>query len=124
MSGALEKVNLSIKNSIKRYAQPMFLFKKTLVKNEENASYEKKISRKNFTKFSGVFLPLTKEEKIDLFDTKIIANEFFAKVYTLDYLDFRPEEQVLVDKSFLEIVSISGFAQNEIGYTMLILQGL
>ncbi|UGQ16789.1 MULTISPECIES: DUF1506 family protein [unclassified Borrelia] len=120
----IEAVNLSLKNSIKRYAQPMFLFKKVLVKNEANASYEKRISKNNVARFAGVFLPLTREEKIELFDTKFFANEFFAKVYTIDFLDFRPEEHVMVNKNLLEIISITGYAQNEIGYTTLILQGL
>nr|WKT13950.1 DUF1506 family protein [Borrelia sp. BU AG58] len=120
----LQAISLSLKNSIKRYAQPMFLFKKKLVKNETDASYSKKISKDNVSRFDGVFLPLTKEEKVELFDIRLFASEFFAKVYTLDYLDFRPEEHVMVNKNFLEIISITGYAQNGIGYTTLILQSL
>ncbi|WKC58699.1 DUF1506 family protein [Borrelia sp. P9F1] len=124
MMNGVEAVNLSLRNSIRRYAQPMFLLKKLLVKREATASYEKKINKDNVTRFAGVFLPLTREEKIELFDAKILANQFFAKVYTIDFLDFRPEEHVMVNKNFLEIISITGYSQNEIGYTTLILQGL
>ncbi|AWG43287.1 hypothetical protein CR532_04635 (plasmid) [Candidatus Borreliella tachyglossi] len=121
---ALKDIYLTVSNLIRRYEQPMFLLKKTLVKNSENATISTKIDHDHLTKFNGIFLPLNKDETVELFGSKIYVNERYAKVYTLDGLNFRPEEQVLVEKSFLEIMSISGYFQNEIGYTVLMVRRL
>ncbi|QFP42352.1 DUF1506 domain-containing protein (plasmid) [Borrelia miyamotoi] len=117
----LKGINLAIMKSIKRYSRQMFLFVKMLIKNRHIASYEKKVDKTNFTEFKGVFL-FHGEDKIELFDSNMFARETYAKVYTLSVLDFKLEDQVLVDDNFLEIISVNKCFKQTVGYTVLMLR--
>lgn len=117
-------LGLAITSSIIRYSRPMFLFKRNLIKNRANASYEKKIERENPVNFYGVFL-FKDGDMVELFGSNIFIKEICAKVYTLDTIDFNLEDQVLVDKDLMEIVSVNKYyVYLKTGYTVLILKKL
>ncbi|WP_236844020.1 DUF1506 family protein [Borrelia anserina] len=120
-------IGLAVTDSIKRYSKPMLLFKRDLIKNRTNASYEKKIDRKNSTKFEGVFL-LKSEENIELFNSNVYIREIRAKVYTLSTLDFNREDQVLIGDNWMEIISLVKYFDvyfyGKVGYTILMLRKL
>ncbi|ACH93887.1 hypothetical protein [Borrelia duttonii] len=102
----MDAINLTIVRNMKRYTQPMFLFKKNLIKNRTNFSYEIKIDKTTPIKFDGVFLP-SGESNIELFGSNIFVKEIHAKTYTLDILDFNSGEQLLVGNDIMEILSVS-----------------
>ncbi|UPA17014.1 hypothetical protein bcCo53_001183 (plasmid) [Borrelia coriaceae] len=120
-------LGLAITDNIKRYSMPMFLFKKNLLKNRANAFYDKKINKGSSIRFDGVFL-LKEGEDVEILDSNVFTKEIPAKVYTLDDVDFRVEEQVLVEDDFFEIVSINkyynSYVQKKVGYIVLVLKKL
>ncbi|UPA09848.1 DUF1506 family protein (plasmid) [Borrelia nietonii YOR] len=120
-------LNLAITDNITRYSRPMFLFKKSLIRNKSNASYERKVDKETSIKFDGVFL-FKGEDNIELFGSNIFTKEIYAKVYTLDKIDFDLGDQVQVDDDLMEIVSISKYCnvylQERIIYTVLMLRKL
>lgn len=122
----LKNINLAIIDSIKRASQQMLLLKKTLVKNKSIASYEKKHENPSSNwdsgvKFEGLFL-FDGEEKVELFGSNIFSKKVYAKVYTLNFLNFEPEDQVLVDNNFLEIISVNQCFKNKVQYIVLMLR--
>ncbi|UPA11334.1 hypothetical protein bpSLO_001111 (plasmid) [Borrelia parkeri] len=117
-------LGLAITSSITRYSRPMFLFKRNLIKNRTNASYEKQTLRETPINFDGVFL-FKDEDTVELFDSNIFIKEMHAKVYTLDTIDFNLEDQVLVDEDLMEIISVNKYyVYLKTGYTVLILKKL
>nr|AGO68863.2 hypothetical protein BTA066 [Borrelia turicatae 91E135] len=117
-------LGLAMTSSIIRYSRPMFLFKRNLIKNITNASYEKKTLRETPINFDGVFL-FKDEDTVELFDSNIFIKEMHAKVYTLDTIDFSLEDQVLVDEDLMEIVGVNKYCVYlKTGYTVLILKKL
>ncbi|UPA12652.1 hypothetical protein bvRMA01_000986 (plasmid) [Borrelia venezuelensis] len=117
-------LGLAMTSSIIRYSRPMFLFKRNLIKNITNASYEKKTLRETPVNFDGVLL-FKDEDTVELFDSNIFIKEMHAKVYTLDTIDFNLEDQVLVDEDLMEIVGVNKYyVYLKTGYTVLILKKL
>ncbi|UPA19027.1 hypothetical protein bpuSUM_001527 (plasmid) [Borrelia puertoricensis] len=117
-------LSLAMTSSIIRYSIPMFLFKRQLIKNRTNASYEKKILRDTPINFDGVFL-FKDEDTVELFGSNIFIKEMCAKVYTLDAIDFNLEDQVLVNEDLMEIISVNKYyVYLKASYTVVILKKL
>ncbi|WP_418885318.1 DUF1506 family protein [Borreliella carolinensis] len=99
--------------------QPLKFYKGTVVKLENDSSYQRVFDKNKYTEFTGVIIDIRPQELAMLYDSDMSDIQGYSKLYTYQDLNFELKDRIsIADLVYFEIFSID----SSIGYFTLVLK--
>ncbi|MBB6208353.1 DUF1506 family protein [Borreliella lanei] len=119
---SLEMINSSLSDIIDTYSQELVFCKYKAIKDPINASYETRFKSSDAVVFKGMFLLISPEEVVDIEGVNIFDRNSYAKVYTLDNLEFEYGDLIKVLDDFYSILGVQKSYKEGLNYNTLVLR--
>ncbi len=99
--------------------QPLKFYKGTVVKLENDSSYQRVFDKNKYTEFAGVIIDIKPQELAILYDSDMSDIQGYSKLYTYQDLNYELKDRIsIADLVYFEIFSID----SSIGYFTLVLK--
>ncbi len=119
---SLEMINISLSNIISIYSQELFFCKFRVIKDPINASYETRFKSSDTVVFKGMFLLINPEEVVEIEGVNIFDQNSYAKVYTLENLEFEYGDLVKIFDDVYSILGVQKSYKEGLNYNTLVLR--
>ncbi|MBB6213395.1 DUF1506 family protein (plasmid) [Borreliella californiensis] len=119
---SLEMINTSLSNIISIYSQELFFCKFRTIKDPINASYETRFKSSDTVVFKGMLLLINPEEVVEIEGVNIFDKNSYAKVYTLENLEFEYGDLVKVFDDVYSILGVQKSYKEGLNYNTLVLR--
>ncbi|WKD01247.1 DUF1506 family protein (plasmid) [Borreliella americana] len=119
---SLEMINIGLSNIISTYSQELFFCKFRAVKDPISASYETRFKSSDTVVFKGMFLLISPEEVVEIEGVNIFDSNSYAKVYTLENLEFEYGDLIKVFDDFYSILGVQKSYNEGLNYNTLVLR--
>lgn len=119
---SLEMINISLSNIISIYSHELFFCKFRVIKDPINASYETRFKSSDTVVFKGMFLLINPEEVVEIEGVNIFDQNSYAKVYTLENLEFEYGDLVKIFDDVYSILGVQKSYKEGLNYNTLVLR--
>ncbi|MCD2401461.1 DUF1506 family protein [Borreliella bissettiae] len=119
---SLEMINTGLSNIIGIYSQELFFCKFRIIKDPISASYESIFKSSDTVVFKGMFLLINPEEVVEIEGVNIFDKNIYAKVYTLDNLEFEYGDLVKIFDDVYSILGVLKSYKEGLNYNTLVLR--
>ncbi|ACN93607.1 DUF1506 family protein (plasmid) [Borreliella finlandensis] len=119
---SLEMINIGLSNIISIYSQELFFCKFRVIKDPINASYETRFKSSDTVVFKGMFLLINPEEVVEIEGVNIFDQNSYAKVYTLENLEFEYGDLVKIFDDVYSILGVQKSYKEGLSYNTLVLR--
>ncbi|MCD2400602.1 DUF1506 family protein, partial [Borreliella burgdorferi] len=87
--------------------KPLKFYKGTVVKLENDSSYQRVFDKTKYIEFAGVIIDIKPQELAILYDSDMSDIQGYSKLYTYQDLNYEPKDRIsIADLVYFEIFSI------------------